>query len=221
MQLPVQNDLPLRDVTGQIRDGVGDNRRWAWSGWGSGSQNPPVPGRCRPVHTGWPVHCTDSRGNLYGKESLLWRRKPRAWPSQKEVISVRITRICIPFSKARYSAALRATFGVIRRSTTGSLASSGTSPHGPTRRFLLKGTAEELCHVVFNAHGGKYDGEFVSSEFSPREACCTIWAASRSWGRPFPEKIGQLLSADQSGQTVDGGNTGPDIVSRILSGHGI
>ena len=42
--------------------------------------------------------------------------------SQKEVISVRITRMCMPFSNARYSAAVRATLGVIRRSTTGSLA---------------------------------------------------------------------------------------------------
>ena len=30
-----------------------------------------------------------------------------------------------------------------------------------------------------------------SSVLSPREACCTICAASWSWGRPFPEKIGR------------------------------
>ena len=31
-----------------------------------------------------------------------------------------------------------------------------------------------------------------SSLSPPREACCTIWAASWSWGRPFPEKIGSF-----------------------------
>ena len=42
--------------------------------------------------------------------------------SAKDVISVKITRICIFCSNARYSAAVNATFGVIRRSTTGSFA---------------------------------------------------------------------------------------------------
>ncbi len=42
--------------------------------------------------------------------------------SAKEVISVRMTRMCICFSNARYSATVSATFGVIRRSTTGSFA---------------------------------------------------------------------------------------------------
>ena len=42
--------------------------------------------------------------------------------SAKDVISVRMTRMCMPFSNARYSAAVSATLGVIRRSTTGSFA---------------------------------------------------------------------------------------------------
>ncbi len=42
--------------------------------------------------------------------------------SAKEVISVRMTRMCMFCSNARYSASVSAHFGVIRRSTTGSLA---------------------------------------------------------------------------------------------------
>ena len=42
--------------------------------------------------------------------------------SANDVISVRITKICILQSNARYSAAVKATFGVINRSTTGSFA---------------------------------------------------------------------------------------------------
>ena len=85
---------------------------------------------------------------------------------------------------------------------------------------FLKGTAEELCHVVFNAHGGKYDGEFLIGIFAQGGLLHDL-GSQPVMGKTVSGENGQLLSADQSGQTIDGGNTGPDIVSRILSGHGI
>ncbi len=56
---------------------------------------------------------------------------------------------------------------------------------------FLKGTAEKVCDIVFDAHGGEHDSEFFIA-VAPREACFTICAASWSWGRPFPEKIGSF-----------------------------
>ena len=111
--------------------------------------------------------------------------------SAKEVISVRITRICIPQSKARYSAAVRATLGVIRRSTTGSLARfryittwSDTPLSSKVRR--KNSATSYLTPMAANTMAN------FSSELSPKDACFTIWAARRSWGRPFPEKIGSF-----------------------------
>ena len=90
----------------------------------------------------------------------------------KEVISVSITRICIFFSNARYSAAVSATFGVIRRSATGSLerfkniATWSLTPHSAKRRLKYSATSY-LTPIAANTTANG------SSSFSPspRLAC--------------------------------------------------
>ena len=111
--------------------------------------------------------------------------------SAKLVMSVSTTRICICFSKARYSAAVRAILGVIRRSATGSLARF---------RYITTWSETPLSSKVFRKYSAtSYFTPMAantmanfSSESSPREACFTIWAASLSWGSPLPEKIGSF-----------------------------
>ena len=97
----------------------------------------------------------------------------------------------MPFSKARYSARVSTTLGVIRRSTTGSLARlinmetcSETPLSSKVRR--KKSATSYLTPMAPNTMAN------CSSELSPREACCTIWAASWSWGSPLPEKMGSF-----------------------------
>ena len=111
--------------------------------------------------------------------------------SAKEVISVRITRMCIFCSNARYSATVSATFGVIRRSTTGSFArfrNMATWSATPLSSKVLRKKSATSCLTPIAANTIANS----SSESSPREACFTICAASWSWGRPFPEKIGSF-----------------------------
>ncbi len=76
---------------------------------------------------------------------------------------------------------------------------------------FFKGTAEEVGYVVFDAHGGKYDGKLFIG-IIPREACFTIWAASWSWGSPFPEKIGSFCPRISVVRAVNCGDSGVDIV---------
>ena len=111
--------------------------------------------------------------------------------SQKEVISVRITRMCMPFSKARYSAAVNATFGVIRRSTTGSFARFRYITTWSDTPLSSKVRRKNSATSYFTPIAAKTMANF-SSLLLPKDACCTICAASWSWGRPFPEKIGSF-----------------------------
>ena len=111
--------------------------------------------------------------------------------SAKEVISVRMTRMCIFFSNARYSAAVSATFGVIRRSTTGSLArfrNIATWFATPLSSKVLRKKSATSCLTPIAAN------TMAKSSLvpPPREACFTICAASWSCGRPLPEKIGSF-----------------------------
>ena len=111
--------------------------------------------------------------------------------SAKEVISVRMTRMCICFSNARYSATVSATFGVIRRSTTGSFAmfkNITTWSRTPLSAKVERkySATSYLTPMAANTMANS------SSESSPREAWRTICAASWSWGSPFPEKIGSF-----------------------------
>ena len=109
----------------------------------------------------------------------------------------------MPFSKARYSAAVRATLGVISLSTTGSLARfryittwSDTPLSSKVRR---KNSATSILYTHCRKDNGK-----VLIIVASKEACCTIWAASWSWGSPLPEKIGSFCPRIRVCQSVNG-----------------
>ncbi len=111
--------------------------------------------------------------------------------SANDVMSVRMTKMCIFFSKARYSAAVRATFGVMSRSATGSferfrnMATCALAPHSAKVRLKYSATS------YFTPIAAKTMAN-SSPAWSPRLACSTICAASSSCGSPFPEKIGSF-----------------------------
>ena len=111
--------------------------------------------------------------------------------SANEVISVKMTRMCMFFSNARYSAKVRAHFGVIRRSTTGSFArfiNIATWEETPLSSNVRRKNSATSC---FTPMAAKTIAN-CSSESSPSDACCTICAASWSCGSPLPEKIGSF-----------------------------
>ena len=81
---------------------------------------------------------------------------------------------------------------------------------------FFKGTAEEVRHIMLDTHGGKDDGEFFLGIISQRSLAHDL-GSQLVMGQPIPGENRKFLSADQSGQSVDSGNSGSDIVSRILS----
>ena len=103
-------------------------------------------------------------------------------------MSVMITSTCMSFSKARYSAQVRAIFGVERRSIAGSSA-----------RFINK-TERSIAPVFLKSSMKNWASSKVipiaanttaNPSSSPKTlACLAIWAATWLCGRPFPENIG-------------------------------
>ena len=76
--------------------------------------------------------------------------------------------------------------------------------------------AEEISNVMFYTHSGKYDRKFfirITSERSLFYDLCSKLIVRKS----ISGENWKLLSADQSCQSVDRGNTGADIVSWIFS----
>ncbi len=122
----------------------------------------------------------------------------------------------MPFSKARYSAAVSAILGVIRRSTTGSFAK--VQEHSNVVRYtaLLKGSAEELCYVIFNTHSCKYNGKVLIRICTQRSLLYDL-CSQLIVRKTISGKDRKLLSSNQGGQSVDCGNTGVDIVSWIFT----
>ena len=119
--------------------------------------------------------------SLYGMESHLLMRETSRSLTEGGDIRHDDEDMPMPCSNARYSAAVSATFGVIRRSTTGHLPGIQEQPTWSETPLSSNGPAEEFCDIIFDAHRGKgLCAEFFSSELSPRDACCTIWAASWS-----------------------------------------
>ena len=140
--------------------------------------------------------------------------------SAKEVISVRMTRMCICFSNARYSATVSATFGVIRRSTTGSFAMFKNITTWSRTPLSAIGGAEVFRHVVFDAHGSEHDGELLIGILSQGGLAHDL-RRQLVVGKSVSGKDRQLLAADQGGQAINGRNAGTDVVSGIFPGHGI
>ena len=97
----------------------------------------------------------------------------------------------MPFSNARYSAAVSATFGVIKRSTTGSFARFRYMTTWSATPLSSKVLRKNSATSYFTPIAANTIANF-SSLSPPREACFTICAASWSCGSPFPEKIGSF-----------------------------
>ena len=81
---------------------------------------------------------------------------------------------------------------------------------------FLKSMAEEISYVMFNAHGGKYDREFLIRVFSKRSLLYNL-CSQLVVGQAVSGKDRKLLSADQCGQSVYSRDTGMDIVPRVFS----
>ena len=83
---------------------------------------------------------------------------------------------------------------------------------------LFESLAEEFCYVIFNTHGCENDREFLIGVITQGSllydlSCQTVMRQTVSG------EDRKLLSADQSGQTIDRGNAGTDVVTRILTGN--
>ena len=83
---------------------------------------------------------------------------------------------------------------------------------------FLKGPAEKLCHIVLHAHGSKDNCKLLVRVISQR---CLLHDLRRQliMRKSVSGKDRQLLSPDQGHQTVNGRNSGTDIISRIFTGH--
>ena len=83
---------------------------------------------------------------------------------------------------------------------------------------LLKGPAEEIRHVVLDAHCAEHDGELFVG-IVPQRSLLHDLGRQLVVGQAVAREDGQLLSPDQGGQAVDGRDSGADIVSGVLPGH--
>ena len=83
---------------------------------------------------------------------------------------------------------------------------------------LFKGAAEEISHIVFDTHSGEYDSEFLVRILSQRSLLYDLCSQLVMWKTVAGEDR-QLLATDQGGQTVDGRNTGTDIVTWVLTAY--
>ena len=116
----------------------------------------------------------------------------------------------MPFSKARYSATVRATFGVVRQ----------VDEHGDMveNAALAEGALEILCDIVFYAHGCEDNGEFLVRIVTEGRLHDDLRGQLVVWKSVSGEDR-KLLTADQGHQSIDGGNSGADVVSRIFTGN--
>ena len=83
---------------------------------------------------------------------------------------------------------------------------------------LLKGSAEKLCNIILNTHCSKHNGEIlirISAQRSLTHDLCSQLVMRKTVSR----ENRKLLSTNQGGQTINCGNTGIDVVTRILTGN--
>ena len=85
---------------------------------------------------------------------------------------------------------------------------------------FLKGPAEKFRYVVFYTHCRKDNGEVFITVPSQRSLLYDL-GRQLVMGKAVAGENRQLLSADQSSQSIDGRNTGLDKVSGVFSGHRI
>ena len=80
---------------------------------------------------------------------------------------------------------------------------------------FFKGSAEEICHIVFDAHCCEYDRKFFIRIVSERSLLHNL-RRKLVMRKSVSGEDRQLLTADQGGQSVDCRNSGADIVSRVF-----
>src|SRR2546426_2299071 len=105
-------------------------------------------------------------------------------------MSVRITRMCIPTSYARYSAAVRAIRGVISRSTAGSSArfkKRTARRSAPVRSKSSMNTRASSCVIPIAAKTTPNDSPLPTTL-----ACRAICSATSLCGSPAPENSGSF-----------------------------
>src|SRR5881409_2154759 len=105
-------------------------------------------------------------------------------------MSVRITRMCIPTSYARYSAAVRAIRGVMSRSTAGSSArfrNRTARRSAPVRSKSSMKTRASSCVIPIAAKTTPNDSRLPTTL-----ACRAICSATSLCGRPAPENNGSF-----------------------------
>ena len=81
---------------------------------------------------------------------------------------------------------------------------------------FFESSFEKFGYVVLYAHSGKYNREFFVGIVSQRGLLYDL-SSQLIMGQTISREDRKLLSADQSGQSVDGRNTCADIVSGILT----
>ena len=85
---------------------------------------------------------------------------------------------------------------------------------------FLEGLAKIICNIIFDTHSGKYNGKLLIAAVSQRRLLHNL-RRQPVVGKSVSGENRQLLSPNQRCQSVDGRNTGADIVSRIKTGNRI
>ena len=80
---------------------------------------------------------------------------------------------------------------------------------------FFKSSAEEVGNIMFDTHGGKYNGKFFIGIISERRLLYDL-GCQLVMRKSVSGEDRQLLTADQGGQSVDCRNSGADIVSRVF-----
>ena len=85
---------------------------------------------------------------------------------------------------------------------------------------FFKGTTEKFCYVIFDTHSCKNNSEFLVRIFSQRRLLYDL-GSQLVVRKTISRENRKFLSSDQCGKSVNGGDTGSDIVSRIFAGYRI
>ncbi len=89
-----------------------------------------------------------------------------------------------------------------------------------TGAAVFKGTSEKISHIMLYPHGGKDNGKFLFAVFCQGSLFDNL-GSQQVVGQAVAGEDGKLLAPDQGSQAVNGGNTGFNIISWVLSGAGI
>ena len=120
--------------------------------------------------------------------------------------------------KARYSAALKATLGVIRRSTTRVVGQIQVHDNVVGYSAFLKGTAEEFRTSYLTPMAAKTMANFSSLPLAQGGLLHDL-GRQLVMRQSVSEKIGSFCPRIRVVSPIDGGNTRADIVSGIPPGH--